>query len=826
MLIGFALLLLASCNQEPGDDAEERKAPSKRKVDEPSRSPKVDSEAGNTPAPTVAPPRAPPASAKPAPAPKQVRDPKPRAAPPVASPGGRKSPPKRGKGGDLKTRMEAALEALGPDYKPRTHHHKADGSPTFINRLIFEGSPYLLQHAHNPVNWYPWGPEAFAEAKRLDRPILLSVGYATCHWCHVMEKESFEDLEIARFMSDNFVCIKVDREERPDVDSVYMDAVHMLHGRGGWPMTVVMTPDREPFFGGTYFPPRDGARGSRKGFLTILGELKGQFTNDRANIVAKAKQISRRIAAESAARPAAGVPDHAALKRTADRFVAIHDRVWGGFGRQPKFPRPVSMEFLLQYHRRTGEAAVLDAVTKTLDKMAAGGIHDHLAGGFHRYSVDTRWLVPHFEKMLYDNAQLTNLYLNAHQVTGRADYAWVARRILEYVAREMVDPEGGFWSATDADSEGHEGTFFVWKPKEMKALLGPDLAKVAMAFWGVTERGNFEGKNILNTPRAGAAVAGELGLSTTELSEKLEKARTILYTARLKRIPPLTDDKITTSWNGLMISAFARGALVLNEPRYAEYAGTAANFVLTKLMKDGRLLRRYRGAARYRAYVEDYAFLGQGLLDLYEATGEPGWLRQTVALHDKLAKHYEDPSAGGFYRTSDDAEKLLARQKPDYDGAQPSGNSIAARNLLRLYEYTGDQRWRQLAERTLKWAAARVQRAGPAVPAMLSALDHYLDKTRQVIVVRAPGDDGKALLDVLRKAYLPNRMVAVTDADKVATLKTVIPAVANKKPIAGRTTAYVCEEGICKRPTSDPAVFAKQLAETRPYASPGAAPAP
>ncbi|MFT7623800.1 MAG: hypothetical protein ACI9WU_002985, partial [Myxococcota bacterium] len=487
---------------------------------------------------------------------------KPPAAPPEpTSPDGEADRPEATPD-DLEARKMAAYKAKGSKYVPRTRHKDPNGTATFVNRLIFESSPYLLQHAHNPVDWNPWGPEAFERARVEKKPVLLSVGYATCHWCHVMEEESFEDLEIAKYMTDNFVCIKVDREERPDVDNVYMTAVNMLHGRGGWPMTVAMTHNKEPFFGGTYFPPRDGVRGSRKGFLTILGELKKEYDTDPEGVVTKAQQISRRIAARSKAQPAAGVADHTALKATADAFVGMLDKVNGGFGNRPKFPRPVSLEMLLQYYRRSGDKNVLDAVTLTLDKMAAGGIHDQIGGGFHRYTVDARWLIPHFEKMLYDNGQLVCLYLNAYQITGKAEYARVVRFTLDYALREMRDPSGAFWSATDADSEGEEGLFFLWKPPELKKLLGEDLATIALKYWGVTDRGNFEGQNILNVPRPHDQVARELNLTPAQLRAKIDEASRILYPVRLKRIPPLTDDKVLTAWNGLMISALARGAFV------------------------------------------------------------------------------------------------------------------------------------------------------------------------------------------------------------------------------------------------------------------------
>lgn len=724
----------------------------------------------------------------------------------------------------LRARMQAALAAMGKDYVARTHHKNADGSPQFLNRLIFESSPYLIQHAHNPVHWRPWGDAAFAEAKRRDVPVLLSVGYATCHWCHVMEGESFEDIEIANYMNAHFVCVKMDREERPDVDNVYMSAVNMLHGRGGWPMTVVMTDERKPFFAGTYFPPRDGARGARKGFLTILRELSAQYKDDRETLLTKAGEISRRLAAQSSARPAPGVADHTALKDSAERFLSMHDSVRGGFGRRPKFPRPATLDFLLRYYRRSGDKRALDAVTLTLDKMNGGGIHDQVGGGFHRYTVDGAWLVPHFEKMLYDNGQLVVTYLDAYQITGDPEYARVVRRTLDYAIREMRDPGKAFWSATDADSEGHEGKFFVWGPAEIRSILGSELGDIAIRYWGVTQRGNFEGQNILNVPRPADAVARELGLTPQQLATKVEEAAQKLYAVRARRIPPLTDDKVLTAWNGLFISALARAAFVLNDERYAVVAAEAADAILRDLGQGDKLLRTWRAGsgAKYTGYLEDYAFFGQGLLDLYEATHNIKWLQKAKSLHEVALRDYEDKQNGGFFRTSHDAEKLLVRNKPDYDGAEPSGNSIVAKNLLRLSEFTTDPRYRTAAEMTLKWANRRITKGGTAVPAMLSALDFYLDKPKQVIVVSVASDPAPELYDVLRKHYLPNRMHVRVASDQVETLAGTVPYVSKKVPRAGKTTAYVCEGGVCKLPTFKAAVFKQQLADVYNYPAPTA----
>ena len=723
----------------------------------------------------------------------------------------------------LRERLVEALKAKGAGYVPRTHHLDEGGAPTYINRLVFETSPYLLQHAHNPVDWFPWGEEAFARAKKLDRPILLSVGYSTCHWCHVMERESFEDTEIAGYINEHFVAIKVDREERPDVDDVYMAAVYTLAGRGGWPMTVVMTPDKQPFFAGTYFPPRDGARGARKGLFTILKELTASYRGDRAEIVNRAKEVTRKIQARARPRRPGDVPGPEALHAAALAFAEQFDSRWGGFGRAPKFPRPVGLEFLLRYHRRSGDPQALQIVRHTLVKMAAGGMYDHVGGGFHRYSTDTRWLVPHFEKMLYDNAQLTSVYLEAFQVTGDPELARVATETLDYVAREMTAPLGGFYSATDADSptpdgkHREEGLFFIWTPAELEAVLTGEQARYAKAAWRYSERGNFEGANILNLPRPLPDVADELGVPLETLVATLDAARARLYDVRSKRAPPLRDDKVLTAWNALMISAFARGAQVLGRADYAERATKAANFLLTELRgPDGRLLRTYNeGRGRLKAYVQDYAFLVAALLDLYEATGELRWFTEAVALQATQDAHHAD-AAGGYFTTANDAEALLARKKPDYDGAVPSGNSVSALNLLRLAEFTTAAKYRDRATTLLRAFASRLRGGNTGSPKMLSALDYALDAPREVVIVEATPGAATELRRRLWGTYLPNKIVSVLSAADVGAQARQIPLLEAKVARDGQPTAYVCEKGRCELPTSDPAVFAAQLSKVEP----------
>ena len=560
--------------------------------------------------------------------------------------------------------IEQAWAKRDPEYQPRTRHLNDDGSPKFTNRLFLEGSPYLLQHAHNPVNWYPWGDEAFAAAERLGRPVLLSIGYSTCHWCHVMEEESFEDIEIARYLNENYVAVKVDREERPDIDGIYMSAIQAMGQRGGWPMTSWLTTDRKPFYAGTYFPARDGDRGVTRGFLTLLSELRRTYDEHPDQVAERSQQIAERVA--SMLEPVAGtrLPTAKVLRKAAAFYRSRYDEANGGTRGAPKFPSGMPVRVLLRYHRRTGEARYLKMAATTLEKMAAGGIYDHAGGGFHRYATDAKWLVPHFEKMLYDNALLTVAYLEGYQATGREDFARTAREILRYVERDMTAPGGAFYSATDADSPNphgkrEEGWFFTWTPDEIEEVVGEEDAAVVAAYFGVTAGGNFEGRNILHTAKPLAVVAKEFSVTSAELRETIERAREKLYRARLGRPPPLRDEKILTSWNGLMISAHARATLVLGDTQYARRAERAADFILKNLRRDGRLLRRYKsGEARHNAYLDDYAFLIAGLLDLYEATGTLRWIESAIELDQVLQDNYEDKTHGGFFAVSGDHEEV------------------------------------------------------------------------------------------------------------------------------------------------------------------------
>ena len=704
---------------------------------------------------------------------------------------------------------------------PRTRHLRPDGWPRFTNRLALESSPYLRQHAHNPVNWFPWGPEAFELARETGRPVFLSVGYSTCHWCHVMEEESFEDLEIAELLNRSFVSIKVDREERPDVDGLYMTAVQYFNGgRGGWPMTVIMTPDGDPFFGATYIPARDGDRGSHMGLLTVLNRLLEVYGDEPGEVAAAAERAARVIATEAQPRRLGDVPGSAMIETAVTRYILSADEENGGLSGGMKFPMPSVYRLLLRYHRRADSSRALAFVTNTLEHMARGGIYDHLAGGFHRYATDERWLVPHFEKMLYDNAQLASLYLEAYQVTGRLDFARVARETLDYVVREMTAPVGGFYSATDADSEGEEGLFFVWMAGELRSILDEGEYVVVRSHYGVTEEGNFEGSNILNVTQPIERVAEDLGVSAEQAQELLSTAREKLLGTRGRRVAPGLDDKILTSWNGLMISAFAQAASVLDEPAYLGRARDAARFIFDHVWHEGRLYRSHRGErSNTLGFLDDYAFLESGLLDLFEASGERIWLERAVTLQQVLDQHFADNEAGGYFLTSDEHEDLLARAKPDYDGAEPTGNSVAAENLLRLAGLTTDVAYRERAERLLAAFAETMRQQPTSLPRMLSALDFYLDRPSELVFVSpVDGGDVSFFIDRLRDTFLPSRvLVHVREGDALQELQTLVPLVAHKVAQGGETTAYVCQAGSCERPTTDPDVFAQQIRAVTPY---------
>jgi len=707
--------------------------------------------------------------------------------------------------------LAAALAAKGPAYQPRTHHLDERGLPLYTNRLIRETSPYLLQHAHNPVSWYPWGDEAFERARAEGKPVLLSVGYSTCHWCHVMERESFEDLEIARTLNEHFVAIKVDREERPDVDSQYMLAVQLMTGRGGWPMTVALTPDRRPFFAGTYFPARDGDRGALLGFESILRQLATRYRAEPELVTTVAARATAALVAAARPQRPAGVPGEGAIQRAVAQLAAGFDPRHGGFGGAPKFPTPANLELLARACRSDRSPQARAMLERTLEAMAAGGIYDHVGGGFHRYATDARWLVPHFEKMLYDNAQLVVAYLEGYQLTGRADFAQVAADTLDYLRREMLAPEGGFHSATDADSEvpeqGHrqEGWFFTWTPEELAAVLGSeDAAKVA-AYYGASAGGNFEGRSVLHVSAPLPDVASNLGRSVEALQRTLAHAVPRLYVARSTRPRPLRDDKLIAAWNGLAISAFARGAMVLGRSEDAASAVRAAQAVLRDLRVDGLLRRTCSdGQARHGGTLEDYAFVAQGLLDLHEATHDPHWLDEARALHTTLRQRYWDEAEGGFFRTPAGQPDLLVREKPSYDGAEPSGNSVAVLNLLRLAQLTGEAAYRHMAERSLQAFGGALER-GVGSPKMLCALDWYLGEPLEILIV-GPNPGGSAPLEaVVHGSFVPHRtLVVAAEGEDLERQARSVPALADKRSLGGQATAYVCRGQRCEAPTADP----------------------
>ncbi len=719
----------------------------------------------------------------------------------------------------VQQQIDRALQAKGDAYTPRTRHLSEDGRPHYTNRLILEPSPYLLQHAHNPVNWYPWGEEAFARAQKENKPVFLSIGYSTCHWCHVMERESFEDTAIAEYLNRHYITIKVDREQRPDVDGIYMTAVQMLTGRGGWPLTVWLTPDRSPFYGGTYFPPRDGMRGQQIGLLTLLSRLQAVYHQEPDQVATVSKKLTQNIQAAVVPEASAEHPTQTALTQAAEQFSARFDPQYGGFGKTPKFPRSVTLEFLLRYSRRTNDPEVQNMVVQTLEAMAAGGIYDQVGGGFHRYATDQKWRVPHFEKMLYDNALLAVAYLEGYQIARREDFARVAQEILEYLDREMSAPGGGFYSATDADSGGEEGKFFTWTQPELAQLLSQKQLRLIQSHYGVTVQGNFEGVNILHIVRPLETVAKEMGLTLDQARRERQDARAILYRARQQRHALHTDTKVLVAWNGLAISAFAKGAHILNVPAYATRAKHAATFLLTQLKQDGRLRRSALGAlVGGEGYLNDYACLIAGLLDLYEVTFELRWLQEAMTLQAIQDSHFWDDKNGGYFLTANDAEQLLAREKPAYDGAEPSGNAVATHNLLRLAEWTMNASYRQRAQHCLQAFASELKQRPTSMPRLLSALDFFLDRPKEIAIVKAsPDDTAEPFLAQLRRHFLPNRVLTiVAQGDALATHQQVVPWLEAKRALKGKVTAYVCEQHVCSLPTTDPGIFAKQLAVTLP----------
>lgn len=678
------------------------------------------------------------------------------------------------------------------------------------NRLINETSPYLLQHAQNPVDWYPWGEEAFSKAKTENKPVLLSIGYSACHWCHVMEHESFENEAIARLMNDNFINIKVDREERPDLDQIYMNAVQMMTHHGGWPMTVFLTPDGVPFYGGTYFPPED--RYNVPGFPRVLIALAEAYRERHEEITQHSTALLAELQKLSGATESAESIDTSLLDSTYQGVIKNYDYVNGGFGEAPKFPPAMTLEFLLRTYHRTGSPEALEIVSQTCKKMALGGIYDQIGGGFHRYSTDAKWLVPHFEKMLYDNALLSRLYLHFYQLTGDDLARSTVEGILDYVVREMTAPEGGFYSTQDADSEGHEGKFFVWTTDEICEIVGVEDARLFSALYNITSAGNFEGKNIPNITRSVEEVARAENASVEQLRAVVARSRERLFAEREDRVKPARDEKILTSWNGLMLGSFAEAGAALGRDDYAQVAQKSAEFVLGNLRRNGLLLRSFKdGQAKLNAYLEDYAFLTSGLLTLFETTGEIIWFQEAVVLAETMIKEFWDEDEGGFYFTGKSHEQLIVRSKDYFDNATPSGNSVAAEVVLRLALLTNEQHYRDLAVRIFRLISQPVRRYPSGFGYALSAIDLHLSSPKEIVILSESGSEPPhSLLREVWQRYLPNKIV-VQAAFGSETGLNRIPLLTNRTLIGNLPTAYVCENYTCKQPVTDPKELAAQL---------------
>lgn len=697
-----------------------------------------------------------------------------------------------------------------------------------MNKLKNEKSPYLLQHQNNPVDWFPWGNEAFEKAKRENKLIFLSIGYSTCHWCHVMERESFENETTAELMNKYFVNIKVDREERPDVDKVYMTAVQTMTGQGGWPLSIFLTPDLKPFYGGTYFPPKDGY--GRPGFPSLLEKINEVWQNDRENVLNSGEELIKSLQHRHFVESKNTELNDGILKRTYHQIAAGYDPTFAGFGSGTKFPRPVIFNFLFRYYYRTKDHDALKMSLTTLMAMASGGMYDHLGGGFHRYSVDAQWRVPHFEKMLYDQAQLINSYLNAYQITKDEFFATVARETLEYVLREMTSNEGGFYSAEDADSfdsekKGHtiEGAFYVWEKFEIENVLTSDESKIFCYHYAVEEHGNalsdphqeFIGKNILFNPFTIEQTAEYFSMKAEEVRTILSAAKKKLFQFRNLRPHPQCDDKILTSWNGFMIGALARASRTLNNLSYVQAAVRAAEFIFSTLYNSEQknLFRRYRdGEVKFEAHLEDYSFLVSGLLDLYQTTFDLRWLHWAEELMGMTITIFWDSAEGGFYDTSGKDDSILVRAKEAYDGAEPTGNSIAAMNLLRLYELTNDQSLKDYAQKTLKHFCTLLVQSPQVMPQLMAAVEYYLSPPEHLVIVSERTDDAAIFLDLITREFIPNlNIILLTDLQRVF-FNVKFSFTKEMKMIEGKPTAYFCKNYVCNFPTNNVDELRKSVA--------------
>jgi uncharacterized protein len=669
------------------------------------------------------------------------------------------------------------------------------------NRLINETSPYLLQHAHNPVDWYPWGEEALSRAKEDNKPILLSIGYSACHWCHVMEKESFENEEIAKAMNERFVSIKVDREERPDLDEVYMNAVQVMTGSGGWPMTVFLTPDLIPFHAGTYFPPED--RMGMPGFPKILAVVSDYYRDHREEVAKINDQLREALHQLTRVVPSKNDMDLKVLEKAFEASAGQFDPAYGGFGGAPKFPSSLTLSFLLRYWKRTGSKKALEMVETTLEKMAGGGMYDQLGGGFHRYSVDDRWLIPHFEKMLYDNALLTRTYAEAYQVTRKEIYRRVVEEILGYVLREMTRPEGGFYSAQDADSEGEEGKYYVWTGDQIKDVLGKEWGLPFCTYYGVTPQGNFEGRtSVLHVATSLEKISELHGIQLKEIEKLLEESRRMLLHEREKRIKPGRDEKILASWNGLMISGFVDGFRVTGKSEYLKGAKDAARFILLRMRKDGLLMRVFnKERAHVKAYSEDYAFIVQAFLDLFETTFDMEWLKEAETLNREMIRQFWDETQGGFFFTGTENEPLIARSKHPYDNVTPSSNSVAVSNLIRLSYLTGDESLKAKAEKTLRLFYSYLSEQPSGFAHMLSGLSFFFSPEEIGVIGNKNDSSTQSMMKEIHLAYLPNKILSFGDPQEHVKGKG-LPFLRGKGKIDG-PAVFVCKGFTCLPPVKD-----------------------
>jgi len=681
------------------------------------------------------------------------------------------------------------------------------------NRLINEKSPYLLQHAHNPVDWYPWGEEAFAKAKEEDKPVFLSVGYSTCHWCHVMETECFEDEELAQILNSHFIAIKVDKEERPDIDRVYMEVCQALTGQGGWPLTIIMTPDKDPIFAGTYFPKHSASK--QLGLMRILTVIHEKWTTNQHELLLYGQKVVKTLQAELRTfEPSDLKPSW--FDDAFAQFQKDFDKDFGGFGKAPKFPAPYNLVFLLHYWQNTGNEQALSMVETTLDAMRRGGIYDHIGYGFSRYSVDSKWLVPHFEKMLYDNALLCCLYLEAYQCTDKSDYSQVAEEIIAYVLRVLDDPQGGFYSAEDADSEGREGQFYVWRLEEILQCLGEEQGKIFADFYGVTTKGNFEqDSNILNCiNRDIAKYASGQNMSVEKLTQLLRAGRETLFERREKRIHPFKDDKILTAWNAMMTVALAKAARILNQPKYVRRAQRCLDFIYANLFRqDGRLMARYRGGSTdYPAYLDDYAYLLWALVEMYETTFAPEHLVKAQHLAEEMQRLFADTKQGGFFFSGIDNELLITRPKELYDSCIPSGNSVALMAMVRLGRYTGNNELLKTSGRMLQSFAGEVDNFPRFYPGFLLAFELHQAPLSQIIIAGQKNDDtAHAMIAAVGRCYLPTTVAMVNDPSDSRVIGAVLPRILDYKPVNGRPAAYICENYACQAPYSNVVEFMQAI---------------